>query len=150
MSVIPGPTDVDVQTWRMARVTRGGGAFAVITWCALAIGVTIGGGVATAAVAFLWVMLVVVTTLVWRGVFAPYISLRRSGIIVQNPFSRVTAPYSDIERVGVGYYGLLLHLKSGKIVNAWAVQKSNLSRILRRRTRLDELADVVNSRLGSQ
>jgi hypothetical protein len=66
-------------------------------------------------------------------------------------FERVDVPYRDIALVGVSYAGLTIRRGSGgRLVVAWAVQKSNIARWLHRRTRADEVADVIRARAESR
>jgi Bacterial PH domain len=81
----------------------------------------------------------------WRLAFVPYVSVSSPGVIVQNPISRRTVPYSDIAEVRTGYYGLVLRLKSGQAVICWAIQKSNVAKLGRVFTRGDEVADAIRA-----
>jgi hypothetical protein len=42
-----------------------------------------------------------------------------------------------------GYHGLEITTRQGDVAVAWAVQKSNLARWLKRRTRADDVAAVL-------
>ena len=46
-----------------------------------------------------------------------------------------------------GYYGVVIELKDGRRVTATAVQKANASTWLGRRTRSDDLVDVITGRV---
>lgn len=48
-----------------------------------------------------------------------------------------------------GYWGLQIDLRDGSVVIAGAVQKANVSVWLGRRTRSDELAELIASRAGT-
>jgi hypothetical protein len=49
-----------------------------------------------------------------------------------------------------GYWGVVIRTKDGRRVTATAVQKSNASTLLGRRTRSDDLVDVINERVSTR
>jgi hypothetical protein len=139
--------DHEVTVWRVRPAGRGAAVCVVILWLGLDVGVTVGLGLGAGAV-MIWAALVLVAVLAWRLAFVPYISVSSSCIVVQNPFRRVTVRYAEIGQVQGGYYGLVLRLKNGGAITAWAVQKSNAARWLRKRTRADEIAEAISSHIG--
>lgn len=69
----------------------------------------------------------------------PAIVATPSGIIVRNPLRTRLFAWADVTNVSPGYSGLRIEQQSGT-VTAWAVQKTNLSIALNRRTRADDIA----------
>ena len=84
---------------------------------------------------------------VWRKAFVPFVALMPHDLIVQNRLSNTSIPYADIKGVSGGYYGLIIRLRQGRVVTAWAVQKSNAARWLNKRTRVDDVADAIMARV---
>ena len=75
----------------------------------------------------------------------PALTADDAGVTVRNPFSTKRVGYGEIMRCITGYYGITIRTRSGAVV-AWAVQKSNLTTWLHRRTRADEVARVIEQR----
>jgi hypothetical protein len=63
---------------------------------------------------------------------------------VQNPIVSFSLARDATTQVLPGFYGLEIATRDGDLAIAWAVQRSNLTRWLKRRTRADDVADVLN------
>lgn len=57
--------------------------------------------------------------------------------------------WHEVVGANPGYWGLQIHLRDGSVVVAGAVQKANVSVWLKRRTRSDELAELIEARAGA-
>ena len=68
------------------------------------------------------------------------------GVEIVRLFTRDQYRWDQIVTASPGYAGTELVLSDGSKAVGAAVQKANLSVWLRRRTRADELADLINSR----
>jgi hypothetical protein len=79
--------------------------------------------------------------------FRPHITVTSTGLVVQSPIQRANMKFADILWVRPGYYGLLIRTRDGRVVSAWAVQKSNAARWAKKRTRADDVADAIISRM---
>jgi hypothetical protein len=62
---------------------------------------------------------------------------------IQNPVRRHDLAWAEIETVVAGYDGVEITTRGDDVVVGWAVQKSNLARWLRRRTRADDVAEFL-------
>jgi hypothetical protein len=85
----------------------------------------------------------------WRWGTHPLLGTCEDGVVVRNPVRTVVVPWSDVERCLPSSLGLVVERRSGRAVVAWAVQKSNLSRWLRRRTRADDVAAALEERAAA-
>lgn len=139
----------ETQIWRVTPAGRVIAVVVVLGFVVVAAGVTVGGTSPGIAV-ILWCATVAIGIGAWRWAFVPYVALTPDGVVVQNMFDRVEVPYPDIALVGVSYAGLTIRRGSGgRLVVAWAVQKSNFARWMRRRTRADDVADAIRARARS-
>jgi hypothetical protein len=89
--------------------------------------------------------------LLTRVLLRPRIVAGDDGVTVVNFVGKGRrAEWRDIDgfSVGAGYFGISIHLKSGGILIANAVQKSNLMRWLRRPTRADNVVAELNGELA--
>jgi hypothetical protein len=77
------------------------------------------------------------------GALRPYVCASQQGLQVQNPITRVDLSWAEITQVRPGYHGLEITTRDGDVAVAWAVQKSNWARWLKRRTRADDVAAVL-------
>lgn len=77
--------------------------------------------------------------------FGPSITLTSSDLIVRNWFQRVTISLQDVLGVRAGYSGVTIDSARRGPVCASAVQKSNASAMLNRRTRADEVVDAIRA-----
>lgn len=135
------------NVWRVTVVGRAVGLLVCVGWFALALGISLGGGVGTAIPIILWAAFVVVVFGAWRLAFVPYVALRDDAVEIQNRVLHRTVAYRDIEDVIAGYGGLTLRLKGGDVTTAWAVQKSNIARWTKNdRTRADSLVRAILAR----
>ena len=137
------------QVWRVARGQRVGSALVVVAWLALALGFTIGAGVAAGVLVIVWSVLPLVTLMAWRFSFVPYVTLTQTAAVVRNRIGMKTIPYGDIAWVRPGYYGTTIKTKSGSAVVAWAVQKPNWATWFNKQTRADELAAAIKQRMAA-
>jgi hypothetical protein len=80
----------------------------------------------------------------YRFGVVPLIAATATGIRVRNPLRRHEIAWRDLDHVAPTYFGLRIKRVDGRIITAWAVQKSNLSTWTKRRTRADEVADEMN------
>jgi hypothetical protein len=79
------------------------------------------------------------------GSLRPFVSADTEGLRVQNPVRRFDLPWAEIAEVLPGYSGLEITTRDDEVVIAWAVQKSNLAGWLKRRTRADDVADLLQN-----
>lgn len=61
-------------------------------------------------------------------------------------FGDRSLPWHEVVDAEPGYYGMTLRLANGDRIHSGAVQKDNLSTMLRKRTRADVLADLIRER----
>lgn len=80
----------------------------------------------------------------WRYVLHPHIVVGELGLHIRNPWKSYLILWEEIEHTEPGYYGVVIHRRSGKPVTGWAVQKANLSRWLGWTTRADEVVNEIN------
>ena len=78
--------------------------------------------------------------LTWRFGLHPLVTATVEGITVRNPLGTRRLVWSEIRAIRAGYGGLAIHRTDGGVTTAWAVQQTNLSGWLRRRTRAHEVA----------
>jgi hypothetical protein len=136
------------EIWRVSLVARAGGCVIALIWFSISI------AVATASApnwfrATIWSLTVFVVWMVWRCSFVPYLDLDKEDLIVQNLITRSAIPYSEITQVKPGYYGLVVDMRNGTSLTAWAVQKSNIARWTHRTVRADQVAEAIMARVKS-
>ncbi len=81
--------------------------------------------------------------LVWLFAFRARLTLDGDEVIVRNPLRSRRFKLSEVATVEPGYSGVELHLRSGQVIRAWAVQKSNAAWMLGLRTRADAVAATL-------
>jgi hypothetical protein len=82
----------------------------------------------------------------WRIGIYPSLECDAAGVTARNPLKRWVVPWSEIAGCVPGYNGLVLTLRSGGTVTAWAVQKPNWASWMRREVRADTVALYVEQR----
>ena len=82
----------------------------------------------------------------WLGILRPWIATDSRGITIRNPLSKVRFEWDEILDCAPGYYGLTITAAGGLSVTAIAVQKANASTWTGKRTRSDELCDLIKDR----
>ena len=97
---------------------------------------------------FLWAIFVFVILEVWGLAFRPFLAVSNEGVVVQNPLDRVSIPWTDIQSVVPGYYGIAIRTNDGRIVTVRAVQKPNIANWSGRRARADQVAELLCSRIA--
>jgi hypothetical protein len=135
--------------WRV----RPGGRIAAVClvglWASISGLITAGGGVTVGVIVMLWAATLIVGLGVWRWAFVPKVELTRENLLVQNPFGHVAViPYTKISGAQVGYSGIMVQMRDGSRVLAWAVQKSNMARWAKKRSRADDVADAIMLKAG--
>jgi hypothetical protein len=138
-------TGQDAVVWRVSDLGRvlctvaavgcGGGALALL----ILAGAGHGGTRALVGAAMLALIAAGLLWFSWR----PSITLLDDRVVVRNPLGTVTVPLRRIVATGPGYTGLVLRLADGRVVTAWAVQKTNLATWLHRETRSDRVAAQI-------
>jgi hypothetical protein len=133
------------HTWRVSV----GGQIAGVLGMAFGIGMNIGtigaitdGGINVNRVVGVFFTASVVL-LSFRFALWPKISLTNEQIIVRNPLRTIRIEVSRIEVVEAGYGGIVIATSDNVMEIAWAVQKSNLTGWLHRRTRADEVVACI-------
>jgi hypothetical protein len=79
----------------------------------------------------------------WLFAGRPRLTLRADRLVVQNPVRRYDIAMSAVLGARAGYCGIIIDVRPNRTVVAWAVQKSNLSGWLGRKTCADEVAARV-------
>ena len=136
------------QLWRVSFKGRAGAVVVLLGWSALTLCVTIGGnhtpGAGESPTVLLWVMTIAIALGAWRCAFVPYVEDTPSELVVQNPFTKVRTPWSQIQSVSPGSLGLIIHTKGRKRPTiAWAVQKGRGARVRGTHTRADDVAAAL-------
>jgi len=72
------------------------------------------------------------------------------GLEVVNVLRRRKVGWHELAHAQPGYYGVIIDLKGGRRIIASAVQKSNVSKATNKRTRADDLADLINRRVSGR
>jgi hypothetical protein len=136
------------QLWRVAKGQRIGSVVVSVVWVALAVGITVGGGVATGVIVILWCVVPLMMLMAWRYSFVPYVAMTPTAAVVRNRVGQTTIPYADIAEIRPGYYGTTIKRRSGGAVVAWAVQKPSWATWSKKGTRADDLADAIRRRVA--
>ena len=76
------------------------------------------------------------------------IEVAEDGVTVFNYLSTRRVAWGDIVIVTVDYYGLRLALADGEVVTASGLAKPNWARWLRRRTKVDDAAEVIREEVA--
>lgn len=136
--------------WRPSRGARlGAGLLSAVGLVLAAAGLVIAaggdwtGGLAVAAVFGLF------PVFGWRWGTHPLLATSDAGVTVRNPVRTVVVPWHEVGRCAPSSLGLVIERTTGRPLVAWAVQKSNASRWLRRRTRADEVAAAIAGRAAA-
>ncbi len=137
------PTGLD-QLWRPNRLGALAGYLVTIVFAAIGVAVAVRGLVGVSVLLFITAAVAGLAT--WRCASVPFIASSPEGIVVQNPLLRRTIPWQSVRRIQGGYYGLRITTKEGDTVIAWAVQKSNVAKWTKRRTRADRVATALLAR----
>jgi len=130
----------DVRVWRCSRSSLTLGWFGVG-----ALGITVVVSIAVGAAAAV-VPAVLAAAVVYSAVLRPRVVLAGARLHVVNPWRSITIRWDDVLDANAGFGGVSIMLRSGAVVTAWAVQKSNLSGWVGRTTRADELAAAIRAR----
>jgi hypothetical protein len=85
----------------------------------------------------------------WAAGLRPYVAVRDGRLVVQNPVRRHELPLSDITEVEPTPSGLVLRLREGGRVTAWAVNRSSVAQLTGRHTRADDVAAEVRRRIAA-
>ena len=145
--------------WTTSRLARGF-SWATIGLCGVGLalgtfmlaGVALGragdldaGGVAMAMAIFGLAPLLTA----WRMGLHPCIAVSADELIVTNPVRRIRLPLEEVADASPGYGGITIRLTNGRVVTAWAVQKSNLAKWSGKRvTRADDVAAAIRAQRG--
>lgn len=84
---------------------------------------------------------------VWAFAFRPRLCVDGTAVEIQNPLRRHRLEAPEVTDIWVAYSGIRFERSSGPPVTAWAVQEWNLSKMLHRRTRAQEVAEALRQRL---
>jgi hypothetical protein len=133
--------------WRVSRAGRMAG------WALVGVGV-LGGAIGlfavfTASSQYWWaaapvtIGLALVAAYGYRGGVVPSIEATEQEINIRNPLGRRKIPWSDVVEVSPSAWGLRITLRDGTSPVGWAVQKSNWSIWNNRRTRADNVAQIL-------
>ncbi|MBG0831875.1 hypothetical protein HS041_29630 [Planomonospora sp. ID67723] len=71
----------------------------------------------------------------------PWIRLNGEVVIIRNPLSTHRIPLAQIASISAHDDGITIETHAGRVISAWAVQKSNLATWLGWHTRADRVAD---------
>jgi hypothetical protein len=73
----------------------------------------------------------------------PSVLLTSEAVIIHNPFRTIRVSWNEVQGAKATYSGVRIQRAEGRAIVAWAVQKSNLSFAIGRRSRADGLAEAV-------
>jgi hypothetical protein len=79
----------------------------------------------------------------WRYGLHPSLAATDEGVVIRNPFRRVTVPWRQVEGALPGSRGIIVLRTDRRPVKAWAVQKANWSHFLGKRRRADDVAEYL-------
>jgi Bacterial PH domain len=147
----PRPDESDTQVWRPSRALRSAGhagAVGALVLGASVIAVAASEGAWLEGVGFVAAFFLAPAAVGLRYARRARLELTRDGLVVVTTFSEHRIPWAEISDAKPGYAGIAILLRNGDSVLAGAVQKSNVSEWLHRRTRADELADRIVRRAG--
>ncbi len=82
---------------------------------------------------------------VWRCALHPRIELDDRIIRIVNPFASHVLRLNEVVAIEPSYSGLEIRSADGGKTTAWAVQRSNYSLFVGRRTRSDRVADEIRA-----
>jgi hypothetical protein len=133
--------------WRVGLVGRIGAVGLCALWLALAVGVTLGGGVGVGVFVVMWASFVCLCLGVRYWAFVPYIALTETAVVIQNRMSSARIDYREIASAHSGDAGITIVRRDGTRVNGWAVQKSNAAKWTNKTTRSDQVVAAITSRI---
>jgi hypothetical protein len=84
----------------------------------------------------------------WLYGMHPKVKVDDAGVTVTNPIRRVEIPWSDIDHARPGRSGVVVVRRSGRTVQAWAMQPLFILVWPLRNPRADELIREINTRRG--
>lgn len=131
----------ELREWRAARWSRLGPVAIVLPTAVLFSLI----GVISDFPAMVFVSAALLPFFVWRCAFHCSIELSSDTLVVRNPFTTQVVQLADIVTVESGYSGIEIRLRNGKKRTAWAVQRANLSLLLRRETRSDRIVAEIRA-----
>jgi hypothetical protein len=138
------------QVWRPSLGTRVGAGLLSAVGVALAVSgvVVAAGGDWTGGLAVM-VVFGLFPVFGWRWGTHPLLATSDDGVTVRNPVRSAVVPWDEVGRCAPTSLGLAIERVDGRPVVAWAVQKPNVARWLRRRTRADEVAETIVARAAA-
>jgi hypothetical protein len=77
------------------------------------------------------------------GGLRPFVSAGPAGVHVRNPVRRYDLSWAESTEVRPGHHGLEITTREDEVVVAWAVQRSSVASRSKRRTRADDVADLL-------
>jgi len=141
--------EVADQTWRVTLRLR---IVAMTLWAAgvaLAIVITVSGGVASSVPVLAWCGVAGAGVIVWRGYFAPRITCTSEAVEVTNRFSRARILYGELELIDKAYDGLLIITRDGRMITACAVRQPIDTRFTHVHTRDDDVVAAIMARTST-
>lgn len=78
----------------------------------------------------------------WECYVQPCVIAEPTRLIVRNPFRIYTIPNRRVDGFEAGQL-LTIRLDDGTVVKAWAVQSANISLMLKRKSEVDRVADLL-------
>ncbi|MBO9521829.1 MAG: PH domain-containing protein [Nocardioidaceae bacterium] len=82
----------------------------------------------------------------WIAWFRLRLAVGHDALVVRNPFLTHVVPLSDVASVEARYEGLRIARTRGRDVIALAVERHNISLMLGRRSKADDVADLIERR----
>lgn len=129
---------VQVRRWRMARLSRWG---CYILATSTGVLLVLVGIASSDVVSPILGMLVAFGA--WRFFVHPSLQLTQNSLIIVNPIRRLEVGLAEIADISSGYSGLEIRLRDGRMLTAWAVQRTNAALVAGRETRSDRIADII-------
>ena len=134
------------QRLRVSLGGRVGAVLAIVLLLTIAFAILATNGLNTASAIF--ALFAVLSSIAIIDLsFVPYIELRDNDMYIRNRVASTLVPYERVLSVRPGWGGVSITRDDGSTVVVWAVQKANISRILKRRTRADQLSDDIMLRV---
>jgi hypothetical protein len=132
------------QTWRTTLLARGGSAAVAAGMAALGVFAAVQAVLDFTGAALLLAVMCFATAAVMVGVpFRAFIRVDEVGVSCRTLVATRTIPWADLRGCRAGYSGIALLGVDGSVVNAFAVQKSNLATWRHWRTRADEVCEII-------
>ena len=135
--------------WRVSVAGRIGGIFAAAILAGA--GVMLPVSISEDGLSLQLVDFVVASGIVALGIpiliaaFKPRISVTPTAVVIVNPLRRTRVKLDDIANVEPGWGGIAISTIDGATIMAWAVQRSNVSLWLHRKTRADAVAAAIRA-----